>query len=226
MESVVLNICGTQPLPDVIYFAGRGDALAQFVELLGTRRCRTSPLTVVTGDDIDTLRDDVRARVPGAMTALGLGNLQVAYTGIAVPEEWGSSATFSPVVDSHFIDTCDTCWTGLPDGARVGDGHQLANEKLDDDAGIMGHDATAMAITAIRRVAGGAPGPGQEVSTKAVVQVLYQIRGAESLQGASGELSMSTCGEAENKVFPLLLLKADGTQTLSTVQTARGRLPC
>lgn len=101
------------------------------------------------------------------------------------------------------------------------------DESIDDGSAIMGHDAVLLAITAIRR-AGASTRSAKvgEVSPSGVIQVLSGVRSATSAEGASGRLSMSRCGDAEGKLFPLLSLGADGHSSLIKTVMSRATLPC
>lgn len=212
-DGVVRNLCVTSP--DVVYFAGRGDALVKFIEILSARRCQETPINIVTGDDISGLLARAQEGDNGVNVALS-GNLTVTYTSLASPALWtdtGSRSNYSDAALSYFEQNCDKCWST-----------QFPRESLDDSAAIMGHDATALAVTAIRRAENGTGTAG--VTTSAVIQLLYQVRGANTVTGASGELSLTECGDVERKPFPLLSLGADGSSTLVRTVVSTGTLPC
>lgn len=210
-DGVVRNLCVTSP--DVVYFAGRGDELVKFVEVLSARKCRDAPINIVTGDDISGLITRAQQGSNGVNVALS-GNVTVAYTALASPTLWadiGSRSRYSAVALSYFERTCDQCWST-----------QFPEESLDDGAAIMGHDAAVLAVTAIRRAESGAG----TADTSAVIQLLYQVRGANAVVGASGELSMTECGDVERKPFAVLSLGADGSSALVRTAVSTGRLPC
>lgn len=212
-DDVVRNLCVTTP--DVVYFAGRGDALAKFVEVLSARRCQGMPIDIVTGDDIGGLRARADEGGNGVNVALS-GNVTVTYIALVSTALWAdtdSRSSYNGAALSYFEGTCDQCWS-----------RQFPGESLDDGAAIMGHDAFVLAVTALRR-AEGSTGT-EEVTTSAVIQLLYQIRGVNTVSGASGELSMTACGDVERKPFPVLSLNADGSSTLVRTAVSAGRLPC
>lgn len=217
-NDIVRNLCVTKP--DVVYFAGRGTALSKFVEVLSTRRCQQdTPINIVTGDDISGLLASAKNGNNGVHVALS-GNVTVTYTAVADPTLWadiGFRSSYNDVALRYFEGSCDECWS-----------KQFPEESLADGGAIMGHDAAVLAVTAIRRavINNGTAG----VTNSGVIQLLYQIRGANAEKGASGELSMTKCGDAERKPFAVLSLRADGSSTLvsTLVRTAvsAGRLPC
>jgi hypothetical protein len=90
----------------------------------------------------------------------------------------------------------------------------------------MGHDAMLLAVTAIRRAGQSTDAESHNVSAGAVIQMLYQVRGANSVVGASGELSISACGDSVGILFPLLSLAVDGSTQLVAPAAAGQPLPC
>ena len=213
--SITRDICDNPP--DSIYFAGRGEALADLVDVLSNRSCQDSPITIFTGDDIAGVRDRAQNGDVGVRAALAT-NVKVFYTGLAHPGMWGtneSRSSYSAAALAYFEDT-DCCFARL-----------FPNDRLDDGAAIMGHDALVLAVTGIRRAGElNSSGGAAEVSTSAVIQLLYQVQGVDAIRAASGEISMSACGDAEGKLFPLLSLAADGSSSLVDQIRAGAPLAC
>jgi ABC-type branched-subunit amino acid transport system substrate-binding protein len=202
--------------PDVVYFAGRGEPLAQFVDVLANRQCQDMAVDVVTGDDISGIQEQARAGDVGVRTALS-GNLTLTYTGLAHPAMWDAPelrSRYSAGALAYFRQNCEACFSVLfPDDPI-------------DGAAIMGHDAMLVAVSAIRQAGQTTDAEAQDVSPSAVIQMLSQIRGVNSVAGASGDLSMSPCGDPENKLFPILSLSADGTAELVASTVAGAPLAC
>lgn len=216
-QGIVLNLCVAAP--DVVYFAGRGDALVQFVEVLASRPCPGTPVPIVTGDDIAGLRE--RAATPGAVGLAGAlrSNVSVVYTGLAHPDQWrepGADITYSGPALSHFKQFCEgLCFSP-----------KFSQDDLQDGAAIMGHDAVVLAITGIRRAAFGLDGAPRPVTPSAVIQLIYQIQGTNGVIGASGALSMTDCGDVAGKRFPLLSTGADGRAKLIRSVLSGPPVPC
>jgi len=202
-ETVTLNLCA-EPQPDAVYFAGRGEALAAFVRKLAGRNCGDTPVNIVTGDDIAGLRDAAAMGDSSVVAALG-SNVTVTYTGLAHPDLWASTdpgASFNTGAVAYL---------------------RSAQLDLSDGAAIMGHDAVLLAITAIQRAAGPERAP---VTASAMIQTLYGVRGAAAMAGASGPISLTECGDAERKLFPILSITPSGMPVLIGPAYAAGNLQC
>lgn len=216
-DSVVRNLC-VDPVPDVVYFAGRSEALAQFVDVLSNRNCQKAAINIVTGDDIAEVQLRAENNRGGVRTALS-GNITVTYTALAHPAMWTdtqSRPSYSGAALSHFEGSCDACFS-----------KQFPGEDFNDGAAIMGHDAVLLAVTAIRRAGNrDSSSAANAVTPGAVIQLLYQIKGTDSVKGASGEISMTACGDVERKLFPLLSLAPDGHPSLVAPVVSAGTLPC
>lgn len=218
-DGIVRNLC-VAPSPDVVYFAGRGDALVQFVEVLASRTCPKTPVPIVTGDDIAGLRE--RAASPAGVVLRDAlrKNVSIVYTGLAHPDQWreeGADATYSGSARSHFERFCGEGLCFSP---------EFSQDDLQDGAAIMGHDAVVLAVTGIRRSAVGLDGALLPVTPSAVIQLLYQVQGNNGILGASGSLSMTDCGDAARKRFPLLSVSADGRAQLVHSVVSGPPLPC
>ncbi len=218
-DGIVRNLCGA-PSPDVVYFAGRGDALVQFIEVLASRTCMETPVPIVTGDDISGLRE--RAASTGAVGLQGAlrNGVSVVYTGLAHPDQWrepGADTMYSGSARSHFERYCGEGLCFSP---------EFPQDDLQDGAAIMGHDAVVLAVTGIRRSAAGLDGMPQPVTPSAVIQLLYQVQGSNEILGASGDLSMTSCGDAAGKRFPLLSMNAGGRAELVRSVLSGPPLPC
>jgi hypothetical protein len=214
-SEIARNLCVDRP--DVVYFAGRGEPLAQFVDVLANRQCQDTPVDIVTGDDISGIREQALAGDVGVRTALS-SNVTLIYTGLAHPAMWDAEELrnrYNAGALAYFRPGCDACFPTL-----------FPAEPIDDGAAIMGHDAMLLAVTAIRRAGQTTDAEAHNVSAGAVIQMLYQVRGVNSVVGASGELSMSACGDSVGKLFPLLSLTADGTAQLVAPAAAGEPLPC
>lgn len=214
---IVRNMCSGTP-PDTVYFAGRGEALAQFIDVLADQGCEGAKVNVFTGDDISGIRDLAQEGDVGVRAALS-GDVTVTYTGLAHPTMWTAGdirSSYSLAALTYFESDCPSCYQTA-----------FGGDSLDDGAALMSHDAVLLAVTAIRRAGElNTSGDAAEVSPGAVIQLLYQIRGVDSARGVSGRLSLSSCGDAEGKLFPLLSLGADGRSSLVAAVSSQQALPC
>ncbi|MGH8906173.1 MAG: ABC transporter substrate-binding protein [Egibacteraceae bacterium] len=207
------NICALRP--DVVYFAGRGDALSDFIEALPERTCVDFPINVVTGDagvDVATLLrrqlDEGRKGMQAGLEA----NATFRYTALAHPSAWSAApASFSGASLEYFQQDCLDCFTSLFPG-----------ETLDDSAAIMGHDAVVTAVRAIRSAAGNRDLNENPVLPGEVIQQLNQLHDALAVPGASGWISLDENGDPVNKAIPILQLRPDGTVQFVTLSSPLG----
>jgi ABC-type branched-subunit amino acid transport system substrate-binding protein len=193
------NLC--QQHPDVVFFAGRGNELAKFLQALSERQCvATVPIHIMTGDDATSLANLLRREQTANRAEIASGlkaNATLRYTALAHPGAWTANPkAFSSALVSYFRDSCDHCFPRLFPG-----------ESLDDGQAIMGHDAVALAIWAIRHaVTSSEPQP----APAAVVQALYRAHGELAVSSASGLISVGEDGSPTNKPVPILELRPDG----------------
>ncbi|MGH8906626.1 MAG: ABC transporter substrate-binding protein [Egibacteraceae bacterium] len=205
------DIC--QQRPDVVYFAGRGRDLADFIEALPGRPCRDFPVNLVTGsagattaivlaDGEDALKDGLESGVT------------LRYTAHAHPDAWAAMPeSFSPDPIEYFQQGCanQDCFTQL-----------FPSDSLDDSGAIMGHDAVVAAVRAIRSAAGQRDLSADPITLGEVVQSLKGLHGASAVPGASGWISLDGSGNPINKAIPILELHPDGTVAFVALSAAGG----
>ncbi|MEU4314959.1 hypothetical protein [Nocardia sp. NPDC024068] len=179
------NIC--QSAPDTIYFAGRATHALTFLTALAERRCRETPIRVVTGDDMAYYRlSESPARV-----ALETG-VSVLYTGLVHPQAWQDhQERFNMHSVAQFSPDCQgpICY------------REFSDDSLDDFAAVMEHDAVVTAVQAIRQAAGY---DGTTVESDQVLQAMKRLHGAGAVRGASGILSFDQNGLPTDKPIPIL----------------------
>src|SRR5262249_53113011 len=128
-------VCKRQP--DVVYFAGRGTNLTEFVAALDYRPCEDR-VTVLSGDDTTQMRPE--PEVDDALNGAG-GRVPVVlrYTALAHPLEWTGSG--QRAAEESFGALRTQYYNQFPDAAQ---------NSLDDGEAITAHDAVLTAVKAIR----------------------------------------------------------------------------
>jgi ABC-type branched-subunit amino acid transport system substrate-binding protein len=191
--------------PDVIYFAGRGSDLKNFVEELGKRDCHDLPFTIVTGDDASQM-----STTNAALKAALATHIRVCYTALAHPE---ASSNAPPTTGG---------WAR--DYAAFGDAFSVAfpGVELVDGQAIMAHDAVLTAITGIQAITTDQnPNP-----TRAqLIEWWPRLHGFAAVKGASGTISLDNHGNPDNKAIPILEIKPDGTVAFVQLAWPKGVPP-
>lgn len=185
--------------PKLIYFAGRGIHLTEFLRQLARRYCQDQKFTVMTGDDITNLtRRELTA-------AAGTG-IPVLYTGLAHPDMLLSSgrAVAPPVADFFTKNGQMSEW--------------FKGDHWDDGQAMMAHDAVLTAATGATMASTGQT----HITGNDVAGMFQHMTGTMSVKGASGFLTFDVHGNAVDKAVPILKLGADGTSTFVEVSSAHG----
>jgi ABC-type branched-subunit amino acid transport system substrate-binding protein len=209
MKEMLRNICDQKP--DAVFFAGRSDGLAAFVQALPGRTCQDLPINIVAGGDSVHFATDVVRGHPELRAGLR-ANASVKYTTQAHPKSWETSPEFFPAAStSLFTETCDQCFS-----------HLFPREALEDGGAITGYDAIVTIVAAMR--------PGQEdaINDKPdlISQQLKRMHGGGAVPGASGWISIDEDGGTPiNKAVVILEVKPNGTQEFITLSSPLGR-PC
>lgn len=189
---------------DVVYFAGRGNALQGFLGGLASRSCATARhLTVVGAPDL--LRQAGQTMWRSGDSA----NMTVVSTAITSPDMWTrDGAAASAETSARFTAHCDTCFGALFPG-----------ESLYDGDAILGHDAVWTAVVALRQVvAAGIPAatPG------AVAQSLTAVR----VDAASGWIcAFDTNHNPVNKAIPIERIDQNGRVSYLSLSSSKGVPP-
>ncbi|MFJ7261081.1 hypothetical protein ACIQV2_13015 [Streptomyces globosus] len=200
------NLC--QAAPSAVYFAGRGRDLGAFVQTwVQGAPCGIDKLRIIAGDDASqAIRDEA------VLDGIKSGRVEVAYTALASPQQWGEDC---PGTDakrnfdqfrSAFTGSPDPCTKQAPGTGRSGaDPLRFDPAHLASGQAMLTHDATAAAISAVRRAGEGVRNPGQ------LTGILHQFYCAQMLPGASGWLSFGDDGNPVGKPLPIVQINADGT---------------
>jgi ABC-type branched-subunit amino acid transport system substrate-binding protein len=189
---------------DVVYFAGRGNALQGFLSGLASRSCATARhLTVVGAPDL--LRQAGQSMWRSGDSA----NMTVVSTAITSPDLWTrDGAAASAETSARFTAHCDTCFGTLFPG-----------ESLYDGDAILGHDSVWTAAVALRQVvAAGIPAttPG------AVAQSLTALR----VDAASGWIcAFDANHNPVNKAIPIVRIDQDGRVSYLALSSSKGVPP-
>jgi hypothetical protein len=176
-------------LPPVIYFGGSSDQLVTFVKALRSSDCLSpngSVYQVLTGPDAANVPNDDDYK-----NALGPdGPVTVTYTGRVHPDQLG------PSPPQEFTNLLNT-FKG-----------QLPSASLDDEQGIMGHDAVWTAARVARTA--WAPGPDALGTMRAIRQALGQVQEDLAVEGASGRIEFDNCGNRTGAAVPIVQLQFVG----------------
>jgi len=207
ISQMTANICTAQPA--AVLFAGRGRDLAQLVTALAGRPCLSTPITVVSGDDVTnlTVTDAVKKGLASGVT--------VDYAGIANPDQWSDPGALGPV------------------GAAGGQGfkafdnyfqQQFPGAPLTDGNSMVAYDAVLTAISAIRLTS--QPQPELE----AVAGELGALHKSNEVLGATGPLDFyadydtnPTASDPEGKPIPILQLSPTGDSTFRYLDVPGGQ---
>lgn len=192
--------------PDVVYFAGRGTQLREFVRALGHRSCADQPVTVLSGDDASQVASgdhSVDEEVSVALTgAPGIAPATLVYTALANSDSWRDQPNSIEARNyGDFVATLRSLHIeGLSSPQSLADGHAM-----------MSHDAVFAAVTAIR----GTLPQGTQVpvpTAEEVTQNLAGLHGGTTVPGASGTIEIdNVSGNPIDKPMPIVQLRGDGT---------------
>lgn len=192
MKRMLANIC--QQKPDVIFFAGHGQELVEFVKALPERPCDLR-INIMTADSAasftTTVAEDHDEQLRRSMEA----NMVVRYTTLAHPASWEvAKGSFKPGLSGLFRSSCEeVCFDAF-----------FRGESLDDGSAIIGYDAITTATIAIRP--GGTPNDTPDL----IIQEFNRLHGPRAVAGASGWISLDN-GNPINKAVPILEARPDGT---------------
>ncbi|MGH8906628.1 MAG: ABC transporter substrate-binding protein [Egibacteraceae bacterium] len=206
---MMANIC--QQRPDVIYFAGRGSDLVAFVEALPRRPCPDILVRIITGDGGGFVAPAIRQRSEegeGTRPQIGLSdNVALSYTALAHPAAWAAAPE---LFSSNPIAYLQGNFEEFPDGS------------LADGGAIVGHDAVAIAVTAIRSAAVQRDLAAAPLTPGDVSQQWNALHGLNAVPGASGWISLDSVGDPVDKAIPILALQPDGTVAFVALSAAGG----
>ncbi len=206
MGGIVRDICELRP--DVVFFAGRSDALGAMVQVLSSRVCPDFPVRIITADDAVDFATAVVRGDPALRAGLNM-NVSVSYTTLAHPAAWDDAPEFFAAQSVAALrDPCEYCYPRVfPDG------------DLNDGAAIMGFDGLLLVVRAVRS------SDGSNDSPALLTQYLPRIHDEESIPGASGWISLSETGESTNKAVPILRIAGDGQIQFIQLASSTGT-PC
>ncbi|GAA0449953.1 ABC transporter substrate-binding protein [Streptomyces olivaceiscleroticus] len=195
--------------PGVVYFAGRGRDLPDFLAPLANRRCKSArEITVLSGDDASQA-----AQAEGfgdVKQALRNGNIRLLFTGLAHPGAWAKAPQ---AFDKNAI-------VPFQEGGTFT--RTFKDDTLDDGQAIMGYDAVLTAVTTIRKSVH-LENSHQEIERDAVLQMLRTINGANAVPGASGWISLQNNGSPERKAIPIIEIDSAGTTRSISVSANTGK---
>jgi hypothetical protein len=189
------NICVAEDSgPAAVLFAGRGSDLAQLVTDLADRPCATTPITIISGDDVTNMPFS-------SAVAQGLASgVTVDYVGVANPDEWNQGTGAAIATDRSAFDVFEQSFSKLFPGGSLTDGNTM-----------MAYDAVLTAVSAIRLTKQNQPQP------YAVADMLGSLQAHDTVLGASGPISFDAnysdstfASNPFNKPVPVLQLEQNG----------------
>lgn len=194
------QLCDTRP--QVIYFAGRGQHLTNFLDALANRSCTDHTFTVLAGDDTSNLdREQLAHAVEN--------DVQVFFTGLAHRDMWQADPRRVSKRSATYFQRNGQLDQWFPNDDRY------------DGQDIMAHDAVLTATEGVRMAASGSGA----VTGGAVGRMFHQMSGPQQVAGASGFISFQNNGNPRNKAVPILSLNSQGRTELVEVSAARGKPP-
>lgn len=184
------DICNEKP--DFIYFAGRGNDLASFLQAMASSGfCQLPPtITLMTGDSASNI---IGERLPSGFP------VRLLFTALATGGEWSSSpnAGKSPTLLTEERNYSEFAAAFTHDGF-------LFRDLLDGQA-MMEHDAVLIAAIALRN------NPATITDPEGVTGEVRQIRCSNTFSvGASGFIAFGKDGNPVDKVMPVLQINPDG----------------
>ncbi|MFC5826751.1 hypothetical protein [Nonomuraea insulae] len=186
LRTISDTICGAKT--DMIFYAGRQAFMPTFLKLLRSRPCRSTPITVVTGDDAqDQDPNDPSLHDPEAP-------IKVLFVPLADPKRLDNEANPNRQLYQDFRNE----FVAPHHGATFPAAH------LGTGLAILSYDAVTAAVTAIQKAAIGAdPSQLSLPSAAAVRGQLYLFTGTNVIRGASGAFTLdSRTGERVNITIP------------------------
>lgn len=188
------NLCLKRP--GVVYFAGRGRDLPDFLAPLANRQCKSEQITVLSGDDVSQAAQ--AAGFNDVKQALRNGNIKLLFTGLAHPGAWTKAPQY---FDQNAIVPF------RPGGTFT---TTFKDDSLDDGQAIMGYDAVLTAVTTIRKAVP-LENSHQEIKRDAVLQMLTTLNDTNAVPGASGWISLRNNGSPKDKAIPIIEIASNGT---------------
>ncbi|MCG5219630.1 type 1 periplasmic-binding domain-containing protein [Streptosporangium soli] len=186
LRTISDTICGAKV--DMIFYAGRQAFMPSFLKLLRSRPCRSTPITVVTGDDAqDQDPNDPSLHDPEAPIKV----------------------LFVPLADPKRLDHQDNPHRQLYRDFRnefVAPHHRVTfpAAHLGTGLAILAYDAVTAAATAVQKAAIGVDSSQLTLPSAAAVRgQLYLFTGTNVIRGASGAFTLdSRTGERVNVTMP------------------------
>jgi hypothetical protein len=198
-QGITSNICAVKP--KVVFFAGRKIDLHGFLDSLGSRVCRETPMTVVTVDADPGVFD-------GDEQALRDEKITVVYADATDPRGWVRNPATAP---QHFAEFRR---------AYEERGFEIAH--LDDGGAISSHDAVLTAAKATRVAALALASSPKSPRAPDVAIQLLNLNTESVVPGASGTLSFSNrgagSGDPVGKPVPIQQFPSSGDSAAASEQ--------
>jgi serine/threonine protein kinase len=172
--------------PDLIYFAGYAVDINTILAEVPTSQT-LSNTKILGGDALYELGGyDQRGRA---------GFNRLHFTAFAYPDEWSILGKEKPAFFQSYIDAFSA---SNPQGSY---GFTRPSNNV-----MLSYDATLALLTGVKNGLNG----GKSLKPEALQQALQQIKGANALQGVSGQISFGPDGNPADKPVVVLAVSSDG----------------
>jgi hypothetical protein len=194
LQRDVSLICGNPPVKWV-YFAGRQDALVDFINELAS--CQQRQFTVLTGSAASHVVNQTSPKLD--LEDFAGGFITLEYVPIASPATWenyqNTQPDWSPNGYQNFAATFHAMFGG-------------GDKPLVDGQAIINYDAVFTAISGIRLETGAGTDMPSPEAVAGSWSALYE---GNAVLGASGEICVDNQGNPWDKVIPIVKYAASGT---------------
>ena len=189
--------------PDLIYFSG----YASDASVLLTDLPTTGPFA-----NLQVLGGDALYELGGYQSSAHAASVRMRFTTFAYPDEWNvlcaGGQQFACTSPRFFAD-----YSNFYDPNRSHVGSPYGYTRADGDV-ILSYDAMQTILTASSSALSAKP----SITPDSLLQALRTIKGANAIQGVSGQIAFNAQGDPVNKALVILKIVQGGFFTLDSVQ--------
>jgi serine/threonine protein kinase/ABC-type branched-subunit amino acid transport system substrate-binding protein len=189
--------------PDLIYFSGYASDASVLLTDLPTSG-QFANLNILGGDAL--------YEVKGYQSSAHAATARMRFTTFAYPDEWqvlcASGQSFACTPPSFFQQ-----YTSAFDPGNTHTGNPYGFSRADGDA-ILSYDATFAILTAAQNELTGSK---TSLTPADLLAGLQQIKGAQAIQGVSGQIAFDSSGNPVNKAFVILKVAPGGFYQMDSV---------
>ncbi len=182
--------------PDLIYFSG----YASDASVLLTQLPTSGPYA-----SLNILGGDALYEVQGYQSSAHFAIPRMRFTTFAYPDEWkvlcNSGQKFACTPPPFFQQ-----YISAFDPNHLHNGNPYGFTRADGDA-ILSYDATVTMLTASQNALTGSK---TSITPADLLHGLQQIKGAQAIQGVSGQIAFDSAGNPVNKAFVILKVAPGG----------------